>query len=179
MPMLFAAHKSTNWYMSTGYGQMFSMKKTLQSNANPGYAQLHSPRLFEVDFMHNGGFGFVYMAGSTSDGYMLYDSSMSIGPPNIADYKFKGYFVAYEKALNSGVTARFLLGGSNQSFNGQAENGHLATGLNLNYHFDFTKTFCAFVEGGYLKQKEFVYNITTKLNASAPYIKIGISKALR
>lgn len=174
MPMLFAAHRSNHWYMSSGYGQMFSMKKTLNDN---NYYISHAPRIFEMDFMHDTGFGFVYMAGNNPDGIMSFDQNYNVGPSENGTYKFKGYFVAYEKTFSSGVTGRYIIGSSNQSFEGESKNGHLATGVSLNYHFDFTKQFCAFLEAGYLKQKEF-QGSNFKINISAPYLKIGFSKAL-
>ena len=174
---LVAAHTNTNWYVSMSRGQMFSIKKIQHEDLSS--SKLGSPVLTKFNLVHDSGLGFTYINGKNSSGVYFYLPNTTSGVPENFDYKFKAYMLSYDRVLQPGIAARFMLGISNQNYDGVDIDGKFAAGGSLVYHFDFTKTLCAFVEGGYLKQSPFTYGqINYKAEASGGYISVGISKAI-
>ena len=173
---LMAAHTNTNWYMSMSRGQMFSMKKVDQDSGSA--VAVNSPTLMQFNLVHHdSGFGLAFISGKTSNGLITYLPDAP-GTAGYKEYRFKAYMLAYEKSLQPGMSAKLMLGVSNQRYDGTDYDGKFAAGGSLVYHFDFTKTLCAFFEGGYLKQKPFAFATNNSAEASGGYIAAGISKAI-
>ena len=173
---LMAAHTSTNWYMSMSRGQMFSMKKN--HNEMGSVHSIASPTLMQFNLVHHdSGFGVAYISGKTSNGLITYLPG-SPGAADYNEYRFKAYMLSYEKSIQPGMSAKLMLGVSNQNYQNIDHDSKFAAAGSIVYHFDFTKTLCAFFEGGYLKQKPFEFSNNYTVEGSGGYITAGISKAI-
>ena len=166
---LFANHTHSDWHLSAGFGQMYSLKATTTQAGNS--FKLLNPALYDLSMVYKNGFGMSYIAG-TSDGVQALG-----GPLSDIDYKTKGYFASYQKDVNSVMQTKFLLGMTNQRVGSEKTSEKIAYGASMRYHFDFSKDICAFFETGFLKQHNAQYG-NDVLHTSGGYLKIGFARAL-